>query len=298
MSSQPVRAALIGASGMLGQMVREVAPDHYHWSDFDLPAFDLSLRGQVLSEIGRGGFDLIVNCAAYTDVDGCESNPELANRVNGDGPGLLAEAAKLSGATLVHISTDYVFDGLATRPYSETSATGPRSAYGRSKLLGEEEILGSRLEKFLIIRTSWLFGPGGKNFVETMLRLATEREELRVVDDQVGSPTYTADLAQAIFALLEKKAYGLFHFANAGVCSWYQFSREIVRKYVESGGEVALQRHLAITTADYPLPAARPAYSVFSTAKYQAATGKAIPSWQDALDRYLVRRRQLNRPAR
>jgi dTDP-4-dehydrorhamnose reductase len=296
MSIRPVRAALIGANGMLAQMIRELAPDHYEWSLFDLPAFDLTLRGQVLSELGRGGFDLIVNGAAYTDVDGCESHPELANRVNGDGPGLLAEAAKLSGATLVHISTDYVFDGLASEPYRETSPTGPRSAYGRSKLLGEEEILGSGLEKFLIIRTSWLFGPGGKNFVETMLRLATEREELRVVDDQVGSPTYTADLARAIFALLEKEQYGLFHFANAGVCSWYQFSLEIVRRYVAAGGEVALQRHLAITTADYPLPAARPAYSVFSTTKYQAATGNEVPPWQDALDRYLVRRRQRNRP--
>ena len=296
MSDRPVRAALIGARGMLAQMVREVAPDHYQWSDFDLPNFDLTLRGQVLSEIGRGGFDLIVNCAAFTDVDGCESNPGLADRVNGDGPGYLAEAAKLAGATLVHISTDYVFDGLATHPYAETSPTGPRSAYGRSKLLGEAEILDSGLEKFLILRTSWLFGPGGKNFVETILRLATEREELRVVDDQIGSPTYTADLARAIFALLEKKQYGVFHFANAGVCSWYQFSLEIVRKYVASGGEVALQRHLAITTAEYPLPAARPAYSVFSTLKYQSATGNEIPSWQDTLDRYLVRRRQLNRP--
>ncbi len=295
MSPRPVRAALIGASGMLAQMIREVAPDHYQWNDFDLPAFDLTLRGQVLSEVGRGGFDLIVNCAAYTDVDGCESNPELANRVNGDGPGLLAEAAKLSGAMLVHISTDYVFDGLATKPYRETSPTGPHSAYGRSKLLGEEEILGSGLEKYLIIRTSWLFGPGGKNFVETMLRLATEREALRVVDDQVGSPTYTADLAQAIFRLLAAGQAGIFHFANAGYCSWYEFSREIIRQYVASGGEVALQRHLPITTSEYPLPAPRPAYSVFSTAKYQASCGGEIPSWQDALGRYLIRRRQLNR---
>ena len=296
MSSRPVKGALIGAGGMLARMIREVSPDHYQWSDFDLPAFDLTVRGQVLSEVGRGGFDLIVNCAAYTNVDGCESDVALANRVNGDGPGFLAEAAKLSGAALVHISTDYVFDGTAQTPYDEAARPRPRSAYGRSKLLGEEEILASGLEKALIVRTSWLFGPGGKNFVETMLRLATEREELRVVDDQVGSPTYTEDLARAIFALLEGRHWGLFHFANAGVCSWYGFSREILRQYLASGGEVKLRDHLAITSADYPLPAQRPAYSVLNCEKYRTVSGASIPTWEEALGRYLVRRRQLNRP--
>lgn len=292
MSARVCKAALVGANGMLAKMIREVAPEHYEWSEFDLPGFDLTLRGQVLSELGRGGFDVIINCAAYTNVDGCESEPDVAHRVNGDGPGYLAEAAKLSGARLVHISTDYVFDGKASVPYDEETSPSPRSAYGHSKLQGEQEILASGLEKYLIIRTSWLYGPGGKNFVETMLRLASEREEVRVVDDQRGSPTYTADLAQAIFNLIEGDHRGLFHFANAGSCSWYEFSQEIFRQYVASGASVKLLRHQPITTAEYPLPAERPGYSVFCTDKYRLATGAVVPAWEDALQRYLVRRRQ------
>ena len=201
-----MRLALIGGNGMLAKMVRERAPSEYEVFPFDLPEFDITDRNVVFSTMEKLRPDVIVNCAAYTDVDGCETNEETALLVNGRGPGYLAEAAKELGATLVHISTDYVFDGTKNSPYTEEDVTNPQSAYGRSKLLGERAILESGLDKFFIVRTSWLYGPGGKNFVETIARLATEREELRIVADQIGSPTLTDDLARAIFNLLALEA--------------------------------------------------------------------------------------------
>ena len=188
---------------MLAKMVQERAPQNYHLHLYDLPEFDMTDRGQVLQEIRRVQPDVIINCAAFTDVDGCETEIELANRVNGTAVGYLAEAAKKADATLVHISTDYLFDGRQEEPYSEEDRVNPQSAYGRSKLLGEQAIMDSGLKKYFIVRTSWLYGPGGKNFVETILRLAGERQELKIVADQVGSPTYTADLADAKFELIE-----------------------------------------------------------------------------------------------
>ena len=194
--------ALIGSNGMLARKVRELAPPQYEVVGFDLPEFDLTDRAQVMAEMTRLQPAVIINCAAFTNVDGCESQEELATRVNGAGPGTLAEAAQAVGAILVHISTDYVFAGDKGSPYTESDPTGPLSAYGRSKLAGEAAIVASGLSRYFILRTSWLYGPGGKNFVETMLRLAAERDELRVVADQVGSPTYTGDLAAAIYNLL------------------------------------------------------------------------------------------------
>lgn len=298
--AEPKSLALIGANGMLARQVfGQAAAAGYAVSGFDLPDFDLTSRAQVLAEIERLRPAVIVNCAAYTNVDGCESNEELATRVNGDGPGYLAEAAQAVGAVLVHVSTDYVFAGDQKTPYLESEPTGPLSAYGRSKLAGERAILSSGLERRLIVRTSWLYGPGGKNFVETILRLAAEREELRIVADQVGSPTHTGDLAAAIFHLLAASAgaqesapghWGLYHFANTGQCSWYEFTCEIVRLARQSGLPLKVQRIVPITTADYPLPATRPAYSVFSTDKYRKVTKAEIPVWQESLQKYLEQR--------
>jgi dTDP-4-dehydrorhamnose reductase len=247
---------------------------------------------------------VIVNCAAYTNVDGCETNEETALLVNGRGPGHLAEAAKEFGATLVHVSTDYVFDGTKYSPYTEEDVTNPQSAYGRSKLLGEKAILESGLDKFFIVRTSWLYGPGGKNFVETIARLAKEREELRIVDDQVGSPTFTDDLARAIFNRLELGAspsfakasagrpvpppglYGIYHFADEGECSWYEFAEAIVAHLLRAGTPLQMKRILPIATHEYPLPAVRPVYSVFSKEKYRRATGATVPHWRESLEVY------------
>jgi dTDP-4-dehydrorhamnose reductase len=276
---------------MLGSMVGELAGRDSDILGLDLPDFDMTDRAQVLDVLGRFGPGVIINCAAYTNVDGCESNEDTAARVNGDAPGYLAEAAKKSGAFLVHISTDYVFDGFGSRPYTEEDPAGPLSAYGRTKLLGEKAVLASGLDRFSIVRTSWLYGPRGKNFVETIARLAREREELRIVADQVGSPTYTEDLARALFALLARETRGICHFSNEGVCSWHEFAEAIVQQMRESGEEVRVRKIIPIKTEEYPLPAKRPAYSVLSKEKYKRVTGAEVPHWRDGLRRYFEKRR-------
>jgi dTDP-4-dehydrorhamnose reductase len=265
---------------------------------------------------------VIINCAAFTAVDACETQQELANKVNGEGPGILATAALKVGATLVHISTDYVFDGRKASPYGEEDRPNPSSAYGRSKLLGEEAIVRSGLKEYFILRTSWLYGPGGKNFVETVARLASERQELRIVADQFGTPTYTGDLAGAIFNLLalvppdpamqprhpspvtrhltsvtrhpspvtDVPPYGLYHFSNEGECSWHDFAVAIVEELKGRGENVIARAVVPIRTEEYPLPAPRPAYSVFSKEKYRRVTGAAVPHWKESLIRYFDRR--------
>lgn len=289
----PIKVLLVGAKGMLAQMVARCAPTEYQLVPFDLPEFDLTDVVLVERTLQAEMPAIVINCAAFTQVDACETEEALATRVNGDGPGILARAALNIDATLVHISTDYVFDGLAATPYSETDPTAPQSAYGRSKLLGEEAIRQSGLEKYFIVRTSWLYGPGGKNFVETILRLAAERDELRVVADQVGGPTFTGDLAQGLFNLLALDSpvsppapYGVYHFSNAGQCSWHDFACEILAIARERGLPTKAERIVAIRTEDYPLPARRPAYSVFNSKKYQRVTGASIPGWQVSLRTY------------
>ncbi|MHB8978829.1 MAG: dTDP-4-dehydrorhamnose reductase [Trichloromonadaceae bacterium] len=290
----PIKVLLVGAKGMLAQTVARCAPPEYQIVPLDLPEFDLTDRALVDRTFQAEKPEVVINCAAFTQVDACEAEEVLATKVNGDGPGNLARAARKIDATLVQISTDYVFDGLATTPYSETDPTAPQSAYGRSKLLGEEAIRQSGLEKYFIVRTSWLYGPGGKNFVETILRLAAERDELRVVADQVGGPTFTGDLAQGLFNLLALKSapqaakapYGTYHFSNAGQCSWYDFANEILTLARECGLPSKAERIVAIRTEDYPLPARRPAYSVFDTSQYQRLTGASIPRWEVSLRTY------------
>lgn len=281
------KLALIGADGMLGTMLRQVAGAEWDICPLDLPEFDITDADCVATVLGRLQPRLIVNCAAFTDVDGCESQEAVATRVNGEGAGNLADAAKAIDATLVHVSTDYVFAGSKTDPYLEDDATGPQSAYGRSKLAGEQAIIDSGLGRYFILRTSWLYGPGGKNFVETIIRLAKEREDLGVIDDQIGTPTYTGDLAQAILSLAGSDAYGVYHYSNEGQCSWYEFAQEIV-KLAGAAGEVLKLRTLRpIATEEYPLPAKRPAYSVFSKSKFKSVTGKDVPHWRSSLTKYM-----------
>jgi dTDP-4-dehydrorhamnose reductase len=206
--------------------------------------------------------------------------------VNGAGPGYLADAAKVIGATLLHISTDYVFDGIQSEPYEVTAETNPQSAYGRSKLAGEKAILNSGLDQHFIVRTSWLYGPNGNNFVETILRLAAERDELGIVADQVGSPTFTGDLADAIWKLLATDDYGIFHFSNQGHCSWYEFAQEIIEQSRLRKLPVKVKEVKPIRTEDYPLPATRPAYSLLSKDRYLTITGASIPAWRESLRHY------------
>lgn len=292
MQHKPRILALVGARGMLAQAIFKSAPDGYAIRCLARPQFDVTDAGVVASVLGEMRPHVIINCAAYTQVDGCESEGETAFRVNGEGPGNLATVARDLGATLVHISTDYVFPGDAHTASRETDATGPRSVYGRSKLAGEEAIAASGLDNYFIIRTSWLYGPGGKNFVETMVRFGKEREELRVVADQVGSPTFTGDLARAIFNLLAlenaggEAPYGLYHFSNEGTCSWHEFAEAILDEARAAGEPIMAKRVVPIGTADYPLPATRPAYSVLCKDKYRNATGANVPHWRDSLAYY------------
>jgi dTDP-4-dehydrorhamnose reductase len=283
---------------MLASAVRKLAPAEYLIQPYDLPEFDVTDPAQVLS-LQAATPDIIINCAAYTNVDGCEEQHDLAMRVNGDGPGLLAELAKQVGAVLVHISTDFVFDGSKSSPYLEDDLPNPLSVYGKSKYAGEQQILQSGLTQYFIIRTSWLYGAGGNNFVESMIRLAKEKTQLKVVADQRGTPTWTEDLTQAIFALLNLTSqpspvtrhppYGIYHYSNDGECSWHEFACEIINqvRFVE---ELQVKEVLQIPTEGYPLPAQRPKYSVLSKQKIKQVTGLEIPFWQMSLKTYLTQR--------
>lgn len=272
---------------MLAREMAAAASLNYQITAVDLPDFDMSDRRRVLAFVDAMKPGLIINCAAYTNVDGCENEQDLAEQVNGDAVGYLGEAAEKVGAVLVHISTDYVFDGSKSTPYTEEDSTNPQSAYGRSKLFGEQALLSSGLSRFYIVRTSWLYGPGGQNFVETIIRLSKERPELGIVADQIGSPTYTADLAAAILDLIDTSSpYGIYHYSNQGQCSWYEFSVKIVELARARGEFLKVETIKPIRTEDYPLPAERPKYSVFSKEKYQNATGRLVPSWEESLARY------------
>ncbi|WP_305046193.1 dTDP-4-dehydrorhamnose reductase [Geoalkalibacter sp.] len=291
---------LTGAGGMLGGMFRLRMPAYYELHACDHAALDITDAARVNELVERLRPRVIVNCAAFARVDDCEQSRELALRVNGEGPGILARAAHQVGAVLVHISTDYVFDGCKKAPYVEEDAAAPLSVYGLSKLRGEQAVAASGLTRFFIVRTSWLYGPGGGNFVETIIRLAKEREELRIVADQIGCPTYTRDLVLAVFRLLDTPRhldvgqngdpYGIYHFAGAGQCSWFEFAEDIVTLLRRHEPGPAVKRILPIRTEDYPLPAARPRWSVLSTEKYQRLTGAVVPHWRQSLQDYFEAR--------
>jgi len=295
-----MRLALIGANGMLATMLKQKIPPTCDVHGFDLPDFDITDAALVHDLLGRLQPDVIINCAAFTRVDLCESKQEEAFRVNGQGPGLLAAVAYEIGALLLHVSTDFVFAGAANTPYNEEATTDPLSIYGKSKLAGELAIINSPLERYYIVRTSWLYGPGGGNFVETIIRLAKEREELGIVADQHGTPTYTGDLADAIVKLVTghpspvtdhtSPPYGLYHFSNEGECSWYDFACEIVSQLREQGAGPKVKTIKPLRTEEYPVPAKRPAYSVMSKEKYKAETGMQIPQWQQSLREYFEKR--------
>jgi dTDP-4-dehydrorhamnose reductase len=214
----------------------------------------------------------VINCAAYTDVDGAESNPEAAHAVNEKGAGGVAQAAE----RVIYVSTDYVFEGTKDSPYVESDPTGPLQRYGHSKLAGERATAAAN-PNHLIVRSSWLFGPGGKNFVETMLALGKQRDELRVVNDQRGCPTFSGHLGEALVGLAASDERGVLHLAAAGSCSWFEFAREILNR----GGVNSVVKPCA--TKDFPRPATRPAYSVLGSER----SGPVLPAWQDGLDAYL-----------
>ena len=243
---------------------------------------DITDTGAVRQVVQETQPAMIVNAAAYTAVDKAEDEPALAFRVNRDGAANLAQAAGEAGIPLIHLSTDYVFDGTSPRPYLETDPVAPIGVYGHSKWEGEEAVR-KRLHHHLIIRVSWVFGVHGNNFVKTMLRLAAQRDELRVVSDQTGTPTWTRDLAGALWELMQEPQVGVFHFSDAGQASWYEFAAAIVEEARALGFPVQAQRVVPITTAEYPTPAQRPAYTVLSKAKIERLLAAPIPHWRDSL---------------
>jgi dTDP-4-dehydrorhamnose reductase len=269
-----MRVTLFGASGLLGQdLVQELKAEQLTApSSKDA---DLRDRARVRELIRDSRPDWILLSAAYTDVDGCESNRNLAFAVNCDGAVNVAEAAREAGSRLMFLSTDYVFDGSKGSPYQTTDARKPTSVYGESKACAEERLI-EILPEVCIVRTSWLFGHGGKCFPATILKLASSRPEISVVNDQRGSPTFTRDLASALIQLCRASAHGIVHITNAGDCTWYEFATEIVR---ESGMAATVK---PVTTAEFP----RPAYSVLSPDSLHAYNVR-MPEWQDALRRYL-----------
>ncbi len=288
-----MRILITGANGMLAHDVRRVAERAGHELVLvDLPELDITDAVAVDAFFARERPEASINCAAWTDVDAAESKREQAHAVNADGAGNLARAAAESGTSLLHISTDYVFDGTAPldgagrpRPYVESDPVGPRSVYGSTKLDGERQVLAAS-RRHTVVRTAWLYGLEGPNFVATMLRLASERDAVQVVDDQIGSPTWSGHLAPAVLGLLEREVSGLVHLTGAGAVSWNGFAREIFRQAeVECRVEPASSEQLA-------RPAPRPAYSVLESERDDVLP---MPPWQDGLAGYLAARAGVTR---
>jgi dTDP-4-dehydrorhamnose reductase len=246
----------------------------------DIHDFDICDKDLVIDEINKEKPDCVINCAAYTHVDNCETDKDLAFSVNGEGVKNLALGCKEAGSLLCHVSTDFVFDGKKGLPYVETDMVNPLSVYGMSKLEGEKNIQ-EILEDYLIVRTSWLFGRAGKNFVETISGLAKERDVLEVVNDQTGSPTFTVDLSRAIKALIDVSARGVYHVSNSGICTWFDFACKICEL---TGGTSKIN---PVSSDKYVRPAVRPVYSVMDCSKFKIKTGLIIQSWEDALMEYL-----------
>jgi dTDP-4-dehydrorhamnose reductase len=282
-----MRILVTGAGGMLGRDVSLAAANAGH----DVVALahtdlDVTDAEGVLDRVERERPATVINCAAWTDVDGAEVSEERAMASNGTGAGSVAAAAATVGAKVVYVSTDYVFDGSKGSPYVETDQPAPLSAYGRTKLAGEEATAAAN-RRYFVVRSSWLFGIGGSNFVESMLQLASDHGEVLVVRDQVGSPTYTWHLAYGIVRLIEGGAYGIHHMAGAGRCSWYDFAREIFdQAKVEC-------RVLSSTSEMLGRAAPRPSYSALGTGREHAIL---LPTWEDGLAGYLAQR-QAEAPA-
>ena len=278
-----MRLVITGAAGMLGQDLTAAAKAAGH-DVVALARADLDIGdGAAAEEALRGTRpDVVFNCAAWTDVDGAESSPEQAIAVNGAGAGNVARAAAAAGAWTIQVSSDYVFDGHRRAPYVESDAVGPLSSYGRSKLAGEREVAAEAPERHTIVRSSWLFGAGGPCFPATIVALAGERDELKVVDDQIGCPTFTGHLAQALVDLAVREAppVGILHVAGGGSCSWYEFAREIV---ATSGVSSEVR---PCTTAEMPRPATRPAYSVLRSER--GAEVPVLPDWRRGLAEYMA----------
>ena len=271
---------ITGCNGQLGNEMQLQAAKNTQYNYFftDVAELDITNRDAVVSFVKDNEIDCIVNCAAYTAVDKAEENEELANLLNNIAPGYLAEAVETRGGALIQISTDYVFDGTAHIPYKETESTCPNSVYGRTKLAGEQNAQ-AHCKNTVIIRTAWLYSTFGNNFVKTMIRLGKEKEQLGVIFDQIGTPTYAGDLADAIMTVINKGIVpGVYHFSNEGTISWYDFTKAIHRIAGIKNCKVN-----PLHTEEYPTPAARPHYSVLDKTKIKQTYGIEVPYWEDSL---------------
>ena len=279
---------LTGITGQVGRELQQTLTSIGEVIGVGRQELDLSQPEQIKQQIAQIKPHIIVNAGAYTAVDKAENESELAMAINANAPKAMAQAAQELDATLVHISTDYVFNGQNHTPYLETDLTDPLGVYGKSKLLGETGVR-ENCDRHIILRTAWVYGSKGHgNFVKTMLRLGENREELKVVGDQIGSPTWSYDIAQAITNLLgqsteDSTTKGTYHFSNSGVASWYDLAVAIFAEAKSLGFPLKIERVLPITTADYPTPAQRPAYSVLSKQKYINTTKVYPPHWRESL---------------
>jgi len=281
-----IKVLLTGSKGMLAQAFLKLRPSGWNIMATDIEELDITQISGVEKTIRAFQPGIIINCAAYTRVDDCEREKESCFKINAVGPDNLAFSAHRIGAKLVHFSTDYVYDGNKKSPYSEDDLPHPINNYGMSKLKGEEEIR-KRMDDFLIIRTQWLFGHGGNHFVKTILKLAEDHDSLKVVNDQIGSPTFTEDMAEATIELIEMAQKGTFHVVNSGECSWYDFASMIIKM---TGLKTKIDPCL---TSEFPRPAKRPAYSVLSTQKVVSVLGRPLPDWEIGLKYFLTGKRSL-----
>jgi dTDP-4-dehydrorhamnose reductase len=275
---------------MLGVDLCEILSREHEVAGVDIEEGDLSSTKKTRELVESVSPEIVVHCAAYTDVDGSETERDNAFLVNGQGTRNVALACSKIGAGLLYVSTDYVFDGKSDRPYTEADTPSPAGAYGASKLAGEQHVQ-SLMPTSFIVRTSWLFGLHGRNFVDTIIRLGQDRDSIEVVDDQVGCPTFTRDLGFALSQVMNSESYGVYHVCNSGSCSWYDFAKEILRQWGDSETEV-----VPVATARLGRPAPRPPFSVLDTSLFEKTFGSSLRSWKEALAEYLELRRSARGP--
>ena len=278
-----------GANGQLGNEMRTIAKssaDSYIFTDIaeiegvETTYLDITDLDAVRKMVAERSINIIVNCAAYTNVDKAEDDPEKATLLNTTAPENLAKVIKEVDGLLIHISTDYVFSGESNKPYTEAETTAPASVYGRTKLAGEEAIIAT-VCRYIIIRTAWLYSEFGKNFCKTMINLTSTKPQIKVVDDQIGTPTYALDLAKAIEAVVAKydgTQSGIYHYSNESICSWYEFAKAIAELYGTTECDIQ-----PCTSAEFPSVVKRPAYSVLDKGKIKATFGVDVPFWRDSL---------------
>jgi dTDP-4-dehydrorhamnose reductase len=278
-----MKCLVTGAAGQLGrETVLALQAAGEDVIGIDREELDFSQPNEVAEGIAAHRAAWVINCAAYTNVDKAEQEQELVFRVNRDSAKAVAEGVAAYGGRLLHVSTDFIFGGEQSRPYAEDDPAKPLGVYGQSKWEGEQGVQ-DVMPDAVILRTAWVYGIHGHNFVKTLLRLAAERDELRVVDDQIGTPAWTADITRALLSLIEADASGVFNFTNEGVASWYDFASEIVANARDLGLPLKVKKISPIPTVDFPTPATRPAYSVLSKVKIRQVLDYSIPHWRESL---------------